>query len=99
MRAGTFCFVFVSFALAACGQPAPGNPLGQAYQCGDLAVTAEFPTPDAVTLAWPGNSLALKRVPAASGAKYADDAGNEFWTKDGALLTLAGQAMRRCTLT
>ena len=68
MRAATLSFVLVSLALTACDRPAPGKPLRQAYQCGDLAVTAEFPTPDAVALAWPGNSLALKRVPAASGA-------------------------------
>jgi membrane-bound inhibitor of C-type lysozyme len=98
MRAATLSLVLVSLALTACDRPAPGKPLRQVYQCGDLAVTAEFPTPDGVTLAWQGNSLALKRVPAASGAKYADDAGNEFWTQDGAMLTLAGQAMRRCTL-
>jgi membrane-bound inhibitor of C-type lysozyme len=42
--------------------------------------------------------LTLTLVPAASGAKYADGEGNEFWTKglDEGLLTLAGEAMRIC---
>jgi membrane-bound inhibitor of C-type lysozyme len=48
-------------------------------------------------LSLPGNKLLLEPVPAASGAKYADSKDNEFWTRDGALLTVAGQPLRRCT--
>jgi putative lipoprotein len=98
MRIVPSCCVFAWAALAACNQPSPAAPLRQIYQCGDFIVTAEFPTPDSVTLGWAGKSLALKRVPAASGAKYADGAGNEFWTRDGALFTLSGESLRRCNL-
>src|SRR5262245_2347108 len=97
MRTLSFCLALAPLLLIACGRPSPAKPLVQVYQCGDLAVTAEFPNPQSVTLTWPGGSLTLDRTAAASGAKYADGAGNEFWTKDGALFTLAGQAMRRCT--
>ncbi len=35
----------------------------------------------------------------ASGARYADDAGNEFWTKgDSGTLLLAGEEQRKCSL-
>lgn len=67
------------------------------YLCGDLEVSAEFPDDDTARITLEERSLTLKRVYSASGVKYADDAGNEFWTKDGAMLTLAGQPMRRCT--
>lgn len=85
--------------IAACGSADPqGATPRTVYQCGDLEVTAEFDAPDAVTLSFGGRTLALARVPAASGAKYADGVGNEFWSKDGAMFTLAGQPLRQCTV-
>ena len=75
--------------------PPPATLAG--YQCDDMRVAAEF-SGDGVKLTLGERTLALRHVPSGSGAKYADDAGNEFWTKDGALLTLAGQPMRQCTL-
>lgn len=70
------------------------------YQCGDALVTAAFAQGDGpVTLTWNGDSLTLPHVPSGSGARYADDKGNELWTKgtrDG-MLTLAGEAQRTCT--
>ena len=42
--------------------------------------------------------LALPRREAASGARYADANGNEFWDKgDTATLTLSGTPLRACT--
>jgi membrane-bound inhibitor of C-type lysozyme len=67
------------------------------YQCGDLPVSATFPDADTAKLLLQGRTLTLQRVPAASGAKYADAAGNEFWTREGAMLTLAAQPMRQCS--
>ena len=44
-----------------------------------------------------GNTLHLAQSPAASGARYADAAGNAFWSKgDEATLTLAGRAAVTC---
>jgi membrane-bound inhibitor of C-type lysozyme len=60
--------------------------------------TFVFQDTDGIRLEIAGQVLALARVPAASGAKYTDRAGNEFWTRDGALLQLAGQARRDCTV-
>jgi membrane-bound inhibitor of C-type lysozyme len=71
------------------------------YRCGDLAVSAIFRGQDRATVAIGDRKLELELVPAASGAKYADDAGNEFWTKglDEAMLTLAGSAPLACQST
>lgn len=68
------------------------------YRCGELAVSAVFRGADRASVTIGERKLELERVPAASGVKYADAAGNEFWTKglDAALLTLAGEAMRTC---
>jgi membrane-bound inhibitor of C-type lysozyme len=83
--------------LAACSAGSADKLTTRRYQCGDLAVSAEFHGEKRVLLSLPGNKLLLEPVPAASGAKYADSKGNEFWTRDGALLTVAGQPLRRCT--
>jgi membrane-bound inhibitor of C-type lysozyme len=68
-----------------------------AYQCGDLAVTGRF-TPSQVTLDYAGKTLALPQAVSASGARYADGQGNEFWGKGlkDATFTLAGQPARTC---
>jgi len=71
------------------------------YRCGNLAVSAIFRGQDRATIAIGDRKLELGLVPAASGAKYADSAGNEFWTKglDEALLTLAGSPPVTCQST
>src|SRR5262245_46761960 len=63
--------------------PAPGAEMRASilrFRCGDdLDVTAAFHPPDAVDLDVAGRSLTLARAPAASGTRYTDAAGNEFW--------------------
>src|SRR5262245_54816976 len=89
----------ISLLLAACAGDEPrGTTPRTVYQCGDLEVTATFDEPDKVALVFGGTTLALPRVPAASGARYADGMGNEFWSKGGAMFTLAGQPPRSCTV-
>jgi len=68
------------------------------YRCSELGVSATFEGEERVELTLPDRRLTLTQVPAASGAKYADAHGNEFWTKglsDG-LLMLAGEPRRSC---
>lgn len=90
-------------AVAAPTTPAIPEQQGQTttyrYQCGELAVTANFHGEGDADINFNGRVLRLPHVPAASGARYADDAGNEFWSKGDAdaLLTLAGEAPRGCT--
>jgi membrane-bound inhibitor of C-type lysozyme len=68
------------------------------YQCGDLAVTATFDGVGAMDLGFSGGPLTLPQVEAASGARFADAQGNEFWSKgEAATFTLAGQQPRACT--
>jgi membrane-bound inhibitor of C-type lysozyme len=68
------------------------------YQCAGIEVTAVFSGQDRANLVLDDRQLSLQLVPAASGAKYADNRGNQFWTKglDEAMLTLAGEATRSC---
>lgn len=82
--------------LTACQRP---NVEVVNYRCGELAVSAMFRGNDRAELAIGTRKLALALVPAASGAKYTDGQGNEFWTKgpDEAMLTLAAEAPRSCT--
>jgi membrane-bound inhibitor of C-type lysozyme len=87
-------------ALAACQRthdPAVADIV--AYRCGDLEVAAVFTELESAVLTIDDRTLTLTSVPAASGAKYADGEGNEFWTKglEQGLLTLAGEAQRSCT--
>jgi len=69
------------------------------YQCGEHEVGAVFTEQERADLTIGERKLTLASVPAASGAKYADAQGNEFWTKglDQGLLTLAGEEARSCT--
>ena len=75
--------------------PAPTN-----WQCGDLRVGATFDNvAQKVTLSYGGRSRSLPLATSASGARYADDIGNEFWTKgDSGTLTLDGDK-HECTRT
>lgn len=69
-----------------------------AYRCGDLDVRATFNGEDAATVVVGERTFAMATERAASGAKYADGAGNSFWTRgsDEALLSLKGEAEREC---
>ncbi|WP_162435183.1 MliC family protein [Pseudoxanthomonas koreensis] len=50
------------------------------------------------TVVHTGGELVLQQAAAASGARYADSNGNEFWTKGpGGTLTLSGTPARECT--
>lgn len=88
--------------LPAATTPAAVEPVGDTYryQCGDLAVTAVFHGPEGgVDLDIDGRKLALPHATSGSGARYADEAGNEFWSKGTtqAMLTLAGEKRRDCS--
>jgi len=88
---------------AAAASPVSSAPAGavvlpsHSYQCGDLAVTATFDGVGAVDLAYTAGPLTLPQVESASGARYADSQGNEFWSKgEDATFALAGQEKRTC---
>ncbi|MHA6206012.1 MliC family protein [Dyella soli] len=68
-----------------------------AYQCGDLAVTGKFSV-ERVELSFAGRTLVLPHALSGSGARYADDKGNEFWGKGltDAMFTQSGEKMRLC---
>lgn len=74
------------------------------WQCNETSVASTYSN-DArtVTLAFSGRTLELPIAVSASGARYADAAGNEFWTKgdSGTLALAAGtgtdNAKRECT--
>lgn len=69
------------------------------FQCGDVAVDANFEVDDQVTLSLPWGKAELPLVPAASGARY-DDGDIEFWTRgtDQARLTIADDDSVECSL-
>jgi len=69
------------------------------FRCGDLLVGAVFDnTSGNATLSINTRQVQLPQAVAASGARYADDQGNEFWNKgDEATLTLDG-ATHACTV-
>ena len=99
-RAPAF-YLGIAATVAGCdrGADSPGQEAPHMhYRCADLAVTAYFTEEDGVRLEFSSQVLSLPRVQAASGARYADAAGNEFWTKDGALQTLHGQPRRDCAV-
>ena len=78
------------------GDPAAATPIQ--WQCGDQRIGARVDnTARNVSLEVDGKTLSLAQSPAASGARYADAAGNAFWSKgDEATLTLAGRAAVDC---
>lgn len=76
---------------------APGERIN--FQCADLGVGAIFDEGgDRVRLSYSGQRLELPAVDAATGFRFADDAGNEFRGTGGdrTALTLAGQERREC---
>lgn len=80
-------------------EPAPATVESSRWRCGELLLTAAFPEQRA-ELAFSGRKLTLPIARSGSGARYADDSGNEFWTKgDQGTLTLAGEEKRDCAST
>lgn len=71
------------------------------FQCNELAVGVTYADGgERAVLAYSGRRLALPIAVSASGARYADDAGNEFWSRgDEATLVLAGEERRECATT
>ena len=85
-------------ALAACQSPPTAPASGAApaptyWQCGDQRIGARFDTAaQQVALDIDGTVLTLPLAVSASGARYADTAGNTFWSKGpDATLTLASK--------
>lgn len=70
------------------------------WQCGESRVGATFDAKAGrVALTIDGRRLSLPLARSASGARYADEVGNEFWTKgDSGTLLLAGEEQRKCSL-
>lgn len=86
---------------------APADPTGPdttmidaGFDCGGLPVAATFDNAaETATLSWPDRQLVLPQAISASGARYVDTAGNEFWNKgDEATLTLVGEAPIQCSI-
>ena len=73
--------------------PEASEPIVAGFRCGDLLVGTTFDNAaGTVTLSINGATRQWPQAPSASGARYADTAGNEFWNKgDGATLTLDGE--------
>lgn len=72
--------------------------IGSQWQCDDEHVAARFDnTAGTVTVTHGRGELVLAQAPSASGARYADANGNEFWSKgNAATLTLSGTEPRQC---
>ncbi|HEV8695276.1 MAG TPA: MliC family protein [Lysobacter sp.] len=69
------------------------------WQCGDLSVATRFDDEslESMTLTQSGQELTLKTVETDEGARFADAAGNEFWSRPGKVsVTLAGKPMTDC---
>jgi hypothetical protein len=70
------------------------------WRCGKLAVVTHFDDAslESITLQTPERTLTLKSMAHEEGARFADAAGNEFWSRPGkVLLTQLGQATVECT--
>jgi len=75
-------------------QPPPAR-VAMHWQCGELLVDADA-VGESMRLHFSGRSLTLPHVESLTGARYADDAGNEFMRQgDGAILILAGEEQRQ----
>ena len=70
-----------------------------AYQCEDVKIQTTFTGDDGAAVV-DGLVLPMKSVPAANGAKYADEQGNSFWAvgDSAGTLLLKDQKSRDCTL-
>ena len=86
--------------------PVPAEAIAGTFhwQCGEIGVASTYlDDSQRVALAFSGRELELPIAVSGSGARYADDAGNEFWTKgDSGTLSLAAEAgsetaKRECT--
>lgn len=99
---------FAILTLAACSPSSPpaapeaGLPQTAAqvaqhwWVCGDVQVSTEM-RGEMLTLSGPFGERSLVPQPAASGARYADDRGNEFWEKGNeATLKLDGKDVGEC---
>ena len=71
------------------------------FQCGDERITASFDNAAGkVSLSIGGEALTLPQAVSGSGARYADEQGNEFWNKGtNATLTRAGKPAVECAET
>ncbi len=89
-----------AYGLTACQQkPEPDAEKIVEYRCAELELTAVTYDQDRVNLVLIDRQLSLPLTPVASGVRFADDRGNVFWTEgpDEAMLTLAGDATRKCS--
>jgi uncharacterized membrane protein len=72
-------------------------PAAMVYDCGDLAITGTFGAGKVDLSFADGRTLTLPLVPSGSGARYADDQGNQLFAKGPeATLTVLGEADRTC---
>lgn len=78
--------------------PAPAASVTR-WRCGEILVTARYHDEKA-DLSFSGRTLQLPIARSGSGARYADDKGNELWSKgEQAMFTLAGEEKRDCAIT
>lgn len=69
------------------------------WQCNEMMLATRF-AGETVAIRFAGTTLRLQLQSSGSGAKYADAAGNSFWTKgNAAMFTLQGEDKRDCTRT
>ena len=75
------------------------TPAQAQWKCADQRIAVRLDAASqSLSLVHERGQLALPRREAASGARYADANGNEFWDKgDTATLTLSGTPLRACT--
>ena len=74
---------FRLFRVSAGDKPAPSADVRRSvWTCGDMTFEAAFDVPgERVDLALPSGKVSLPLAQSASGARYADHLGNEYWTK------------------
>lgn len=81
--------------------PPPGGAAGETFhwQCGEIGLASHYlGHADLVELSFSGRALVLPIAVTASGARFADDSGNEFRTHgDTASLALSGEPVRECS--
>jgi hypothetical protein len=70
------------------------------WRCGDLPVSTHFDDDslESITLETPDRELTLKSMANEDGVRFADAAGNEFWSRPGKVtFTRIGQPVVECT--